>query len=651
MLKRLLFIVLFYQFFSFVKAQTFDDYVDSLKLILSTAKDDTAKVLLLADLSFDYQVFQVDTSIRYSQRAISLARQLNYKKGEAAALYSYGYALWISGNYDKAIEMALKALNLYRDLQNVKMIASSYIQLAVFYNDIGDYRQALKYGLLSKKTFDSYEIIPTQSLTIASIYLLTNQIDSASFYMKETADLQKQYKVESGIVQNCLGDIEIKKKNYKEALDYYWSGVPIAIKEENYLDLGYLYNSIAKLYYETENIDSSIYYAKEVLNISQFTSFKRGVFDAITILAKDYKLKNQNDSTIKYLELSIALNDSLFNKEKTRAIQNLTFNEQLQQQEIEAAKVRYQNQVKMYIMLASLIIFLFIAFILWRNNRRKQKLNTLLQKQKEQIETTLVELKSTQAQLIQSEKMASLGQLTAGIAHEIQNPLNFVNNFSEINTELIEELKSELSADNKEEALLIADDIKDNEQKIINHGRRADSIVKGMLQHSRASSGKRELTDINALVDECLRLSYHGLRAKDKEFNVAIKTDLDESIGKVNIVPQDISRVMINLLNNAFYAVDEKKRRLNGMYEPAVSVCTKKQDGKVEIQVNDNGNGIPQNIIDKIFQPFFTTKPTGQGTGLGLSLSYDIVKAHGGEIKVESKEGEGSKFKMILNGD
>lgn len=264
------------------------------------------------------------------------------------------------------------------------------------------------------------------------------------------------------------------------------------------------------------------------------------------------------------------------------------------------------------------------------------------------LKQSLEHLKSTQAQLIQSEKMASLGQLTAGIAHEIQNPLNFVNNFSEINTELIEELKNELAADNKEEALLIADDIKDNEQKIIHHGKRADSIVKGMLQHSRASTGKRELTDINALVDECVRLSYYGLRAKNKEFNAEIKTDLDDSIAKINIVPQDISRVLLNLLNNAFYAVNEKKKGLNGTYEPIVSVCTKKLDSKVEILVKDNGNGIPQNIVDKIFQPFFTTKPTGQGTGLGLSLSYDIIKAHGGNIAVESNEGEESKIIIQL---
>jgi len=269
-----------------------------------------------------------------------------------------------------------------------------------------------------------------------------------------------------------------------------------------------------------------------------------------------------------------------------------------------------------------------------------------------ELKQSLENLKSTQAQLIQSEKMASLGELTAGIAHEIQNPLNFVNNFSEVNTELVDELQTELKAGNTEDAFAISNDIKDNEQKILHQGKRADEIVKGMLQHSRISTGQKELTDINALADEYLRLSYHGMRAKDKSFNADTRTEFDESIGKINIVPQDIGRVLLNLFNNAFYAVMQKKNAsassAGQQYEPTVSVCTKKVDGKIEIHVKDNGNGIPQKIIDKIFQPFFTTKPTGQGTGLGLSLSYDIIKAHGGEIKVETKEGEGSEFVIQL---
>ncbi|MBV9962637.1 MAG: hypothetical protein JO072_10355 [Parafilimonas sp.] len=269
---------------------------------------------------------------------------------------------------------------------------------------------------------------------------------------------------------------------------------------------------------------------------------------------------------------------------------------------------------------------------------------------RKKAEETLNELQATQKQLIQSEKMASLGELTAGIAHEIQNPLNFVNNFSEVSKELIGEMKAALEKGDKEEADEIANDIIQNLEKINHHGKRADAIVKGMLQHSRKNSGQKEPTDINALADEYLRLSYHGLRAKDKTFNAGFKTDFDESIEKINIVPQDIGRVLLNLFNNAFYAV-QQKRNLTGFENllGLITVQTKKIHDKVEIIVEDNGNGIPQSIIDKIFQPFFTTKPTGQGTGLGLSLAYDIItKEHNGTIKVESKEGEGSTFIISL---
>ncbi|MDP1812240.1 MAG: ATP-binding protein [Sediminibacterium sp.] len=283
--------------------------------------------------------------------------------------------------------------------------------------------------------------------------------------------------------------------------------------------------------------------------------------------------------------------------------------------------------------------------------------NRLLEEQVKERTTELTQsldnLKATQSQLIQSEKMASLGELTAGIAHEIQNPLNFVNNFSEVNTELIDELQQELKSGNTEEAISISNDIRDNEEKINHHGKRADAIVKGMLQHSRSSSGVKEPTDINALCDEYLRLSYHGLRAKDKSFNATLETVYDTAIGSLNIVPQDIGRVILNLITNAFYAVNEKQKVKSETskaesYQPTVTVSTKKINGNVEITVKDNGNGIPQNVLEKIFQPFFTTKPTGQGTGLGLSLSYDIVKAHGGELKVETKEGVGTEFIIQL---
>ncbi len=273
---------------------------------------------------------------------------------------------------------------------------------------------------------------------------------------------------------------------------------------------------------------------------------------------------------------------------------------------------------------------------------------TKLELAKQNIESTLAELKSTQSQLIQSEKMASLGELTAGIAHEIQNPLNFVNNFSEVSHELIDEMKEELDLGNYKEAKEIAEDVKQNLEKIRHHGKRADGIVKGMLQHSRKESGKKEPTDINALADEYLRLAYHGLRAKDKSFNAELVTHFDKDIGVVNIIAQDIGRVILNLITNAFHAVNEKKHKAKDGFKPIVIVETKKLENSVRIVVSDNGLGIPENVISKVFQPFFTTKPTGQGTGLGLSLAYDIVKAHSGELTVETKPGEGTTFTVKL---
>jgi len=320
------------------------------------------------------------------------------------------------------------------------------------------------------------------------------------------------------------------------------------------------------------------------------------------------------------------------------------------QLEVDLLNHQKQNQRWWLITIAGILFSTFVLlFVLYRNNKNKQKVNALLQKQKEKVETTLTKLKAAQSQLIQAEKMASLGELTAGIAHEIQNPLNFVNNFSEVNSELIAEMKDEIDKGNLQEVKILINNIAENEQKITHHGKRADAIVKGMLQHSRSSSGGKEPTDINALADEYLRLAYHGLRAKDKSFNATMKTDFDQSIGNINIIPQDIGRVILNLITNAFYAVTDKKQLQPAGYEPTVSVSTRKANGKVEIKVSDNGSGIPLKVLDKIFQPFFTTKPSGQGTGLGLSMSYEIItKGHGGELKVDTKEGEGAEFTIVL---
>jgi signal transduction histidine kinase len=394
--------------------------------------------------------------------------------------------------------------------------------------------------------------------------------------------------------------------------------------------------------------DSSIYFAQKAYLNAERIDYPPGILEASKQLADLYEARGIPDSTIRYLKLTAALNDSLFSRQKTREAESFVFNDLLHKQELEAQRLLDRNKIKMFGLLSIVGIFLLLAFFLWRNNRHKQKSNFLLREKNTQIQSALNDLKSTQAQLIQSEKMASLGELTAGIAHEIQNPLNFVNNFSEVNKELIQEMKQEYGKGNIERANKIGADISGNEEKIIQHGKRADAIVKSMLQHSMSSAGQKESTDINALTAEYMRLAYRGFRAKDNTINISTKTQFDPSLGNINIVPQDIGRVILNLLNNAFYAVTEKKKNGPNGYEPLVTISTKKNNGLAEITIRDNGNGISQKTMDKIFQPFFTTKPAGQGTGLGLSISYDIIKALGGEIKLETKEGEFAEFVIQL---
>jgi signal transduction histidine kinase len=433
----------------------------------------------------------------------------------------------------------------------------------------------------------------------------------------------------------------LRQNLYELALENFLNALRSGKEQNNNSSIGESYVLMSRYYNKIGKNDSALYYAKLGLAKSQNTGHVRDVIGSYSSLVDIYKDQGRPDSALIYLQLANAAQDSLLSLEKIKQLQNIGFDEQLRLQELEKESLQTKSRIRIYTLLGGLSILLIAALFLYRNNWQKQKANKVL-------EATLSNLRSTQSQLIQSEKMASLGELTAGIAHEIQNPLNFVNNFSDVNGELLAEMKDELNKGKLEDAIALANDVIENQKKINHHGKRADTIVKGMLQHSRSSNGIKEPTDINTLCDEYLRLAYHGLRAKDSSFNAITKTDFDNSIGQVNIIPQDIGRVILNLINNAFYAVDEKKKSGVNNYEPTVSISTKKTNGSVEIKVNDNGNGIPQKVLDKIFQPFFTTKPTGQGTGLGLSLSYDILKTHRGELKVETKEGEGSVFAITL---
>ncbi len=464
-------------------------------------------------------------------------------------------------------------------------------------------------------------------------------------------------------------------KKFYQALKYY--KLRLKLEEQGkmsprvtFVQLGDCYLNLSKANEEGDrkiNLNNAKTYYSKALSIAQNTNHKGLLYGIYFRLINLDTLNGNYKEALQHYQNYILYRDSLMNEETAKktlqAEMQYEFDKKeavakAEQDKRDAEAKRIKNQQLFIITALGIVVLavIVIALIQFKNNKQKQKANLLLQHQKEEIqhqkekvESTLSELKSTQAQLIQSEKMASFGELTAGIAHEIQNPLNFVNNFSEVNKELVDELEQEADKGNIDEIKSIAKDIKENEEKINHHGKRADSIVKGMLQHSKQTKGIKEPTDINALCDEYLRLSYHGMRAKDKSFNADYKTDFDEPLGKINVVPQDIGRVLLNLFNNAFYAVNEKKKLMANGYQPLAEVKTRRINDKVEIVVRDNGNGIPQNIIDKIFQPFFTTKPTGQGTGLGLSLAYDIItKEHNGTIKVNSIEGEGSEFIIEL---
>jgi two-component system, NtrC family, sensor kinase len=659
---------------------------DSMMLILKQSPNDSSRMGIYAELSPYYFDKNIDSSIYYGQLSLPIAKKLRLKLWQAFIDNSIGYASYQKGNYISALKILLEALKISGDEsseQNIwhitafydtpdphkarlNVLAYSLLNLAFVYTIPGNIaQQQANYleGIKIGEGINDHAILGIFKMNLAHFYQQLNKLDSGLFTAQSALDDLNATGLSryQGVVLSNIGDIYTAKGKYDSAEAYYRKGIQLNTKQDLQRGMLLNYKSIAKLFRITGNTDSAIYYAQTAIQQAKKLNATANLFDVYNTLSATYSMRNENDSAYFYLKTAVALQDSLNNKQKITQFQDIGFNEQLHKQEVENQKIQYQNQLRTYAMLTGIGVFMLIAFLLYRNNRNRKKANILLHQQKEELQSTLSELKATQAQLIQSEKMASLGELTAGIAHEIQNPLNFVNNFSEVNTELIEELKTELATGNQQLAIELADDIKNNEQKINHHGKRADAIVKGMLQHSRSGTGQKELTDINTLAQEYLRLSYHGLKAKDKEFNAEIKTDFDTSIGKINIVPQDIGRVLLNLFNNAFYAVSEKAKKTQSAlgggveYKPTVTVSTKSVKSPptgrglgVLLTVKDNGNGIPQKILDKIFQPFFTTKPTGQGTGLGLSLSYDIIKAHGGELKVTTKEGEFAAFNIEL---
>jgi signal transduction histidine kinase len=624
--------------------------IDTLKQNLLLAKNDSTKINAIERIAFFYERLNVDSSLIYYNAGLDLARQKSYSWAEARLLAGLSGLMEHQGRYAEAFELLFKSLKIAEDHHLAYDIARANRRISGPYAELKDYPKSITYLLKALQIDEAIQYpdkVAIDHYALANSYEKINNLDTAALHINFALTHKDLLNGLMQAVYAIDGHIKQKQKNYEQAAISYWKGFEEAQKNSDLIGSSELCADFSGLYLERNLSDSAIFYALKGINYANEVTFQKGIMRNGYLLAELYD-SSAPATALKYFKMATAAEQKLFGVNTIQTIQHLLASEDAKQKELEDAKKAYQNKLRILGLFAGLATLLIIAFILYRNNRHKQKANLLLQAQKEKIETTLYELKSTQAQLIQSEKMASLGELTAGIAHEIQNPLNFVNNFSEVNKELLLEMQEAIDKGDLADARAIAGDVIDNQEKINHHGKRAESIVKGMLQHSRETSGQKEPTDLNKLADEYLRLSYHGLRAKDKSFNASLKTDYDASIGKINIIPQDIGRVLLNLVNNAFYAVDEKTKSKVTDYDPEVSIATKKLEGKIEISVKDNGNGIPPKVMDKIFQPFFTTKPTGQGTGLGLSLSYDIVKAHGGKLTVESKEGEGAEFVIQL---
>ncbi|MEP6596177.1 MAG: ATP-binding protein, partial [Ginsengibacter sp.] len=529
----------------------------------------------------------------------------------------------LTANYSSASSYYNKAISMLRQTSDSIPLASFILNAGESIRKNGKYDSALQYFKESEAIFKNMNYPAGTAYSLGNI----------------------------GMVYASTGKNKLAENNIKEAIEM------LTVSQDYYPICDYLI-SLSDMHLKNGDVQKALDHAGRSLKLASQFHLKEQISNGNLKLSEIYEKVGKWDQSLKHYKAHIVYEDSLNNIKIIQKMADLRTDFEVSQIQAEVNLLNRQRRLQRVLLFVALIVLsviIVLVTILLRNNRQKQRAYTLLSKEKviteeqrDQTNKALEKLKRAQAHLIQSEKMASLGELAAGIAHEIQNPLNFVNNFSELNSELITELQAENKKGNPDAVHAISEEIFRNEEKISHHGKRADAIVKGMLQHSRPGASEKIPVNINALVDEYFRLAYHGLRAKDKSFNTAMHTDFDPQAGEINVVPQEIGRVILNLVNNAFYAVASKSKEEGNDFSPAVSVSTKKTNDQLLISVKDNGTGISTSVKEKIFHPFFTTKGPGLGTGLGLSLSHDIVKAHGGEIRVESEEGVGSEFVVIL---
>ncbi len=640
---------------------------DSLKIIYQQdVLTDEARLEMLKELSFN-EIRDLKKALLYADELISLAEDEGAQNYLQRGYFIKGTKERLLTNMKEALSSFIKSAELSKEMDNVAKEGECYIAIADIYSNAGNHNTSTQYYAkairLLQKSNDSISLA-SALLNAGDEYLKAKKYDTALLYAVEAQVIfdTLQYETGKGYSLGNIGMVYASTGKNSLAEKYLQEAIGILEANEDYnASCDYLL-SMSDVYLHRGDKTAALNNALKSLALARRYGLNQQVINANLKVSDIYEKTGDAGNALKFYKEHIAGRDSVHNLQAIQEMADLRTNYEVSQKQIEVDLLNQQKRGQRSIMISLaiiLILAIIIASILLRNNRQKKKAYEVLnlqkqatEEQKTKTENALSELKSIQKKMIHSAKMASLGEVTAGVAHEIQNPLNFVTNFSEVNIEILDEMREvfldKLEASDKAIANEIMSGLAENLKKINDHSKRADAIVKGMLQHSRSTTGEKKLTDINALVDDSLRLSYHGLKAKNKGLTIGVKTDFDKSAGEVAVVPQDISRVILNLCNNAFYAVNLKKQTADSDYEPTVLITTKRSGDKVKISVKDNGNGIPQKILDKIFQPFFTTKPTGQGTGLGLSLSYDIVKFHDGELKAETEEGNFSDFTIEL---
>jgi len=681
------FVIIFSIVLVYGYSQNPDDYRTNF-----ASSNDTVKLAAAALLSEYFIERYPDSSIYYGEICLELSQQLSLLLESSTALGKIGYS-WINkGNYPRALQSFLQAIkicedkksalnilppnypvfdeftfrNLPPEIQRINQLSRIHQYIGILYSNANHKEKAWSHNHESLKLANSTKNIGLASvgnLTLARLYMSSNRPDSALIIFSKALQQAQEinYLRYMGSILLNMGRIYQSQNRLSEAKSFYLQAIE---KSKKY---GYIRGAVAaSLQMANSEIshhpDTSYIYIISAYNLAMELTAPDLLIRCYSALANHYRKTNQTDSLVKYQQLIINLNTEIHNDKQSQQFQNIEHDEITRIQTLENEKNKLKSRNRNYIFFIALLSLLIIGGILARHHIRTRK-------DKLSLELAYHKLQSTQAQLIQAEKMASLGELTAGIAHEIQNPLNFVNNFSELNTELLQELNTEFSTINLHQTKELIQDLIENSEKINHHGKRAETIVKGMLEHSRKYTGIKEPTDINKLCEEFVLLSYEGLTAKDKTFNCEYKLNLDPNLPIINAVPQDIGRVILNIVNNAFQTCAERthtgqklgnlgtpaeKPESQEVYKPFVTITTnyesslRPEASGCKITIADNGPGIPPQIIDKIFQPFFTTKPTGQGTGLGLSIAYDIVKAHLGTIAVQSELNIGTKFIITL---